>query len=222
MRRIVSVFAITLALIIAARGSLLAENQVSLSLGGGAAFPVRGIRTMFRAGYEGTGVLEFPLNENFSLLLRGGYVHWQFNPAKINTAIAALGGQTGVNVSGPFRAFPAMFGARLTFSGTLLRPYVGGSGGAYFLHWTATGTSPAAGESQSGTYGGTWTEPAMSLDAGVLLSIGSGVSLDIAGIYTAMSNADDRVEPADLFGVRIAGANTASYVCVHAGVRVEL
>jgi len=213
----------TVAILIAARTAFCAENQISLTLGGGAAFPVRGIRTMFRTGYDGSGVLEYPLNGNISLLLRGGYVRWQFNPVRVNTAIAEMGGKPGVGISGPFQAIPAMFGARLTFSGALLRPYVGGSGGAYFLHWRVT-ASPAPGsvETAAGSYAGTWTEPAMSLDAGILVSMGGGVSLDIAGIYTAFSNADDRVEPADLFGVRIAGANTASFVCVQAGVRVEL
>ena len=211
------------ALLIAAHMPLIAEDQVSLSLGGGAAFPVRGIRTMFRAGYGATGVLEVPLNANISLLLRGGYVHWQFNATKINTSLAAVGAQGEVSVTGPFQAVPAMFGARLTFSGSLLRPYVGGSGGAYFLHWRAAGSSTVQGAAvQSGSPAATWTEPAMSLDAGILVAMGSGVSLDIAGIYTAFSNSDDRVEPADLFGARIAGANTASFVCLQAGVRVEL
>jgi len=203
--------------------ALSAENQAGLTLGGGVALPVRGIRTMFRAGYEATGALELPLNNNISLLFRSGYVHWQFNSARINTSLAAMGAQGSVNIAGPFQAVPAMFGARLTFSGSFLRPYVGGSGGAYFLRWSAAGSStvPGAG-TQSGSLASTWTEPAMSLDAGILLAVGSGVSLDIAGTYTAFSNSDDKVEPADLLGVRIAGANTASFVCLQAGVRVEL
>ena len=216
-------FACLTALLIAVNCGVFADNQVGLSLGGGAAFPVRGIRTMFRTGYGATGVLEVPLNDNISLLLRGGYIRWQFNSLKVNTSIAALGGEPGVSITGPFQAVPAMFGARLTFGGSLLRPYLGGSGGAYFLHWSAVGSSTAvAAGTQSGSFVGTWTEPAMSLDAGILLSLGTGVSLDIAGIYTAFSNSDDKVEPAPLFGVRIAGTNTASFVCVQAGVRVEL
>jgi len=219
MRRLLCLIAV----IAASSVPLFADNPVSLSLGGGGAFPVRGIRTMFRTGYEGTGVLEFPLNDNISLLVRGGYIRWEFNSGKINSSIAAMGGEPGVSASGPFQAVPAMFGARLTFSGTHLRPYFGGSGGAYFLHWRVAGTSASAGAgTQSGSFAATWSEPAMSIDAGILMSLGTGVSLDIAGSYTAVSNADDRVEPADLFGVRIAGANTASFVCVQAGVRVEL
>jgi hypothetical protein len=61
----------------------------------------------------------------------------------------------------------------------------------------------------------------MSVDAGLTFVLSRSLTLDIGGIYTAFSNAEDRVEPADFIGMKIAGLNTSTFVSVQAGFTVE-
>jgi hypothetical protein len=201
---------------------LRAENGIGISAGAGAAFPIRGIKTMIGTGYGGTGSIDVLLNDNISVVVRGGYFLWQFSSDRINAAIAASGRAPGFAVSGPFQAVPAMIGVRFTLDGAFLRPYFGLSGGACFLHWKIAGNTSAPGAPYpSGEFSGTWTEPAMSVDAGMMFVLSRRLRLDIVGIYTAFSNADDRIEPSQFFGGKITGVNTATFIGMQAGLSVE-
>jgi len=122
------------------------------------------------------------------------------------------------DAGGPFQAIPLTVGARVTFDGQLLRPYLGISGGACLLHWRFAGTSPVTG--LPGEYTSTWTEPVVSVEAGLMVVLSGSLTLDVGGIYTAYSNAEDRVDPAEFLGVKIAEFNTATFVGVQAGLRV--
>ena len=201
---------------------LRAESGIGVSAGAGPAFPIRGIKRMFGTGYGGTGSIDFILNDNISVVLRGGYFLWRFDSDRINASIAANRGTAGFDVSGPFQVIPAMIGARLTFDGSLLRPYFGLSGGACFLHWRMAGSTSAPGAPfRSGEFSASWAEPAISIDAGMMFVLSRSLRFDIMGIYTAFSNADDRIEPSQFFGGKITGANTATFVGVQAGLNVE-
>jgi hypothetical protein len=61
----------------------------------------------------------------------------------------------------------------------------------------------------------------MSIDAGLMFVLSRSVTFDIMGIYTAFSNAEDRMEPSQFFGGKITGVNTATFVGVQAGLNVE-
>jgi opacity protein-like surface antigen len=200
---------------------LRAENQIGVSAGAGPAFPIRGIKRMFAVGYGGTGSIDILLNDNISILVRGGYYRWQFNSDRVNASVSAMGGATGFDVTGPFQAIPLMIGGRLTFDGAFLRPYFGLSGGACFLHWRIAGSTTAPGAPfPSGELSSTWTEPAMSVDAGFKFVLSPGLTLDIGGVYTAFSNADDRMDPSEFLGRKITPTNTATFVGVQAGLNV--
>jgi hypothetical protein len=212
----------TILLAVVSLSMLRAENLIGISAGAGPAFPIRGIKKMFGTGYGGTGSVYFLLNDNISLVVRGGYFQWQFDSDRINASVAAGGGTPGLDVRGPFQAVPAMIGARFIIDGAILRPYFGLSGGACFLHWRITGRTSAPGAPfPSGEFSGTWTEPAMSIDAGLMFVLSRRLTFDIMGIYTAFSNADDRTEPSQFFGGKITGFNTATFVGVQAGLNVE-
>jgi hypothetical protein len=201
---------------------LRAENLIGASAGAGPAFPIRGMKRMFGPGYGGTGSIYFLLNDNISVVLRGGYFLWQFDSDKINASVRANGRTAGFDVSGPFQVIPAMIGARFIFDGAILRPYFGLSGGACFLHWRIAGSTSAPGAPfPYGEFSATWTEPAISIDAGLMLVLSRSVTFDIMGIYTAFSNAEDRMEPSQFFGGKITGVNTATFVGVQAGLNVE-
>jgi hypothetical protein len=201
---------------------LRAESGIGVSAGAGPAFPIRGIKNMFGTGYGGTGSVDLLLNDNISVVLRGGYFLWRFDSNRINASIASGGRTAGFDVTGPFQAIPAMIGARLRFDGSFLRPYFGLSGGACFLHWRISGTTTAPGAPfRSGEFSASWTEPAISIDAGMMFVLSRSLTFDIMGIYTAFSNADDRIEPSQFFGGRITGANTATFVGLQAGLNVE-
>jgi hypothetical protein len=201
--------------------TLRADDGFGISAAAGPAFPVRAIKRMFGVGYGGTVSIDFLLNDNISIIARGGYFRWQFNSDRINSSVAEDGGEPGYDVRGPFQAIPVQLGARLTFDGAFLRPYFGLSGGACFLHWQLAGSTSAAGATvPSGEFSGTWTEPAMSVDAGFMFVLSHSLTLDVGGIYTAFSNAQDRIEPADFLG-RITGVNTATFVAVQAGLSVR-
>jgi hypothetical protein len=214
-------FAATIFLAVVSMTALHAENQIGLSAGAGPAFPIRGIERMFGIGYGGSGSIDFFLNDNISVVARGGYFRWQFSSDRINASVAASGGVTGFDVRGPFQAIPVTVGARFTFDGEFLRPYFGLAGGACFLHWRIAGSAAAPGaQPASGGLSGTWTEPAMSVDAGFMFVLSHSLRLDIGGTYTAFSNADDRIEPSEFLGMKITGANTATFVGVQAGFTV--
>jgi opacity protein-like surface antigen len=198
--------------------SLHAENIAGISAGAGPAFPLRGVRRLLGTGYGGTGSIDFLLNDNISIVARGGYFRWQFNNERFNTWVAATGGRTAPDAGGPFQAIPVTVGARFTFDGSPVRPYFGLAGGACLLHWKIAGTSPATG--LPGGYSSTWTEPAMSVEAGLTLVLSGRLTFDVGGTYTAYANAEDRVDPSDFLGVRIAEFNTATFVGVQAGFRV--
>ncbi len=201
---------------------LRAENLIGVSAGAGPAFPIRGIKRVFGTGYGGTGSIYFLVNDNISLVVRGGYFLWQFDSDRINASLRANGGTAGFDVSGPFQAIPAMIGARFIFDGAILRPYFGLSGGACFLHRRITGSTSAPGAPfPAGEFSATWTEPAISVDAGLMFVLSRSLTFDIMGIYTAFSNADDRMEPSQFFGGKITGVNTATFVGVQAGLNVE-
>ena len=201
---------------------LRAENLIGASAGAGPAFPIRGIKKMFGTGYGGTGSVYFLLNDNISLVLRGGYFLWQFDSGRINASLRANGATAAFDVSGPFQAIPVMIGARIIFDGAILRPHFGLSGGACFLHRRIAGSASAPGAPfPSGEFSATWTEPAISIDAGLMFTLSRRLTLDMMGIYTAFSNADDRVEPSQFFGGKITGVNTATFVGVQAGLNVE-
>ena len=201
---------------------LRAENLIGASAGAGPAFPIRGMKKMFGTGYGGTGSVYYLLNDNISVVLRGGYFLWQFDSDRINASVRANGRTAGFDVSGPFRVIPAMIGARFIFDGGTLRPYFGLSGGACFLHWSIAGSTSGPGTPfPSGEFSATWTEPAISIDAGLVFVLSRRVTLDIMGIYTAFSNAEDRMEPSQFFGGKITGVNTATFVGVQAGLNVE-
>ncbi len=195
-----------------------AENLVGVSAAAGPVFPLRAVKRLLGTGYEGTGSIDFPLNGNISIVACGEYCRWQFSNDRINTWAGANGGGKVSGASGPFQAVPVTVGARFTFDGPHVRPYFGLSGGPCFLHWKFSGTSPVTG--LAGETSSTWTEPAMSVEAGLIVVLTGGLTLDLGGIYTACSNADDRVEPADFLGMRIADFNTATFVGVQAGLRV--
>lgn len=215
-------FSVTILLAVVSVTMLRAEDGIGVSAGAGPAFPIRGIKKMFGTGYGGTGSIDFLLNDNISVVVRGGYFLWQFNSDRINASIAASGRAAGFDVSGPFQAIPAMIGARFTLDGAFVRPYFGLSGGACFLHWRIAGSTSAPGAPfPSGEFSGTWTEPAMSIDAGLMFVLSRSLRFDIMGIYTAFSNADDRMDPSQFFGGNIAGVNTATFVGVQAGLNVE-
>jgi opacity protein-like surface antigen len=198
--------------------SLHAENLAGISAGAGPAFPLRGVKRLLGTGYGGTGSIDFLLNDNISIVARGGYFRWQFNDDRFNTWVATIGGGKVSDAGGPFQAIPVTVGARFTFDGPLVRPYFGLAGGACLLHWKIAGTSRTTG--LPGGYSSTWTEPAMSVEAGLLFVLSGGLTLDVGGTYTAFSNAGDRVDPSDFLGVRIAEFNTATFVGVQAGLRV--
>jgi hypothetical protein len=201
---------------------LRAENLIGASAGAGPAFPIRGMKRMFGTGYGGTGSIYYLLNDNISVVLRGGYFRWQFDSDKINASVRANGRTAGFDVSGPFQVIPTMIGARFIFDGAILRPYFGLSGGACFLHWRIAGSTSGPGAPfPSGEFSATWTEPAMSIDAGLMFVLSRSVTFDIMGIYTAFSNAEDRMEPSQFFGGKITGVNTATFVGVQAGLNVE-
>ena len=198
-----------------------AESQVGISVGAGPVIPIRNLRRIMGTGLGTTGSIDIHLNDNISILARGGFLRWGFSSDRINASVAANGGGTGYDVSGPFQAVPALLGGRVTFDGALVRPFVGISGGACFLHWRMGGgtTAPDAPVS-GGDFSRTWTEPAISVDGGVLFVLSEGVKLELGGIYTAFSNADDRIDPTELVGRKITGLSTASFVQVQAGMDV--
>lgn len=201
--------------------TLHADDRFGISAGAGPAIPVRAIKRMFGVGYGGTASIEVLLNDNISVIARGGYYRWQFSSSKVNASVAEDGGEPGYDVRGPFQAIPVQLGARLTFDGAFIRPYFGLSGGACFLHWRMAGSNSAAGGSvPSGEFSSTWTEPAMSVDAGFMFVLSHSLTLDVGGTYTAFSNAEDRIEPADFLG-RITGVNTATFVALQAGLSVR-
>ena len=217
MRRILA----TALLAAASLTSLRADDRFGISAVAGPAIPVRAIKRMFGVGYGGTVSIDVLLNDNISIVARGGYFRWQFRSDRINSSVAEDGGEPGYDVRGPFQAIPVQLGARLTFDGAFLRPYFGLSGGACFLHWRMTGSTSAPGAPvPSGEFSSTWSEPAMSVDAGFMFVLSSSLTLDVGGTYTAFSNAEDRIEPADFLGT-ITGVNTASFVAVQAGLNVR-
>jgi len=57
---------------------------------------------------------------------------------------------------------------------------------------------------------------------GIRIVLGSQLSIDLGGAYTAFSNVGDRIESADFFGRTIAGENTATSLAAQAGVRIVL
>jgi opacity protein-like surface antigen len=208
--------------VLASWTTVRADNLFAVSVGAGAALPVRSLRRILSSpGYGGTGTVDFFLNDNISILASGGYYTWRFSSDRVNSMLAASGAAAGYNVSGPFQAVPVLIGARLTFDGETVRPYFGIAGGACFLRRNFSGSTSAPGAAvPSGDFPLTWTEPAMSVDAGLKFVLTRGLTLDIGGIYTAFSNADDRVEPAEFFGTKLAGFNTATYFGIQAGVAV--
>ncbi|HMK38702.1 MAG TPA: hypothetical protein VK569_05125 [Bacteroidota bacterium] len=200
---------------------LRAENKFSLSAGAGPAFPIRGLKKMVGPGYGAGGSLDLQLNDNISIVARGGYYRWQFDSEKINASLAANGGVSGFDVSGPFVAIPLLVGGNLTFDGSSVRPYFGLSGGICLLRWRIAGTAPGGAPlAPSGEHSSSWTEPAMSVDAGLRFVLSPGVSLDVGGIYIAFSNADNRSEPPEILGTMIPGTNTATFIGVLAGLHV--
>jgi opacity protein-like surface antigen len=208
-------FSVVLLLAVVSVTMLRAENWIGVSAGAGPAFPLRGIKRMFGTGYGGTGSIDLLLNDNISVVLRGGYFRWLFNSDRINASAVANGAAAGFDVSGPFQAIPAMIGARFTFDGAHLRPYVGLSGGVCFLHWRIAGTTSARGAPfPSGEFSGTWNEPAMTVDAGLMFVLSRSLTFDVKGTYTAFSNADDSMEPSEFFGGKITGVNTATFIGV--------
>jgi hypothetical protein len=215
-------FSVAILLALISVTMLRAENLIGASAGAGPAFPIRGMKRMFGTGYGGTGSIYFLLNDNISVVLRGGYFLWQFDSDKINASVRANGRTAGFDVSGPFQVIPTMIGARFIFDGAILRPFFGLSGGACFLHWRIAGSTSGPGAPfPSGEFSATWTEPAMSIDAGLMFVLSRSVTFDIMGIYTAFSNAEDRMEPSQFFGGKITGVNTATFVGVQAGLNVE-
>ena len=200
--------------------ALHGENLAGFSASAGPAFPVRALRRLLGTGYAATGSIDFPLNDNISIVARGEYCRWQFSGETINTWLGASGGEMVSGAGGPFQAIPVTIGARVTFDGPLVRPYFGLSGGTCFLHWRFTGRPAATGLPAEGR--STWTEPAMNIEAGLIVAITGGLTLDLGGTYTACSNADDRVEPSNILGMKIAGFSTATFAAVQAGVRVAL
>ncbi len=207
----------------AALSPLRAENRIEITAGGGTALPVRGLKLLVGTGYGFNASAAVLLNDNISIFALAGFASWQISGVKVNTSIAAAGGTPGYDITGPLQAVPLTLGGRLTFDGALIRPYIGLSGGACFLHRRFAGLSapPGAGTGP-GEFTYTWTEPAMSVNAGIRIVLSSTFSLDIGGIYTAFSNADDRIEPSDFFGTKITNVNTATYVGVQAGLVLGL
>ncbi|HTY59570.1 MAG TPA: hypothetical protein VMF59_12175 [Bacteroidota bacterium] len=201
--------------------ALHAENQFEISLAGGPAFPVRGLKQLVGTGYAATGVMSVLLNDNISVLAQGCYARWQYSSEKINASAAAAGGATGYSASGPFQALLLTVGGRLTFDGALVRPFFGFSGGVGFLHRRFSGLAAPPGSSvSSGNFTSSWTEPAISIDAGLKFVLSSSMTLDLGGTYTAFSNADDRIEPREFMGTPITGVNTATFIGVQAGLSV--
>jgi opacity protein-like surface antigen len=201
--------------------TLHAENLFEFSVAGGPALPVRGLKALVGTGYAGSGEMAIFLNDNISVFAHGDYARWQFSSQKVNASVAAAGGQPGYSVSGPFRAILVTIGGRLTFDGASVRPYFGISGGAGFLHrkFTALG-APAGSSVTSGDFTCTWTEPAISVDAGLKFVLSTRMTLDLGGRYSAFSNADDMIEPREFLGTPVTGLNTASFVGVQAGLSV--
>jgi hypothetical protein len=96
-------------------------------------------------------------------------------------------------------------------------------GGAYFLHWTLSGTNAATGiPVEIPSESRTWTEPAMGIDAGLLVAVGGDLWIDLGGMYTAFSNGKDRIESAEFWGRKIVKANTGTHVAVYGGIRLVL
>jgi len=197
---------------------LRAENKFTLSAGAGPAFPVRGLKKMVGTGYGAGGSIGLQLNDNICIVARGGYYRWQFDSEKINASIAASGGTAGFDVSGPFVAIPLLIGGDVTFDGAAVRPYIGLSGGVCLLRWRIAGSTPGAGS--AGERSSSWTEPAMSADAGLKVVLSRTMSLDIGAVYIAFSNADNRSEPSGFLGTKITGTNTATFIGVLAGLHV--
>ena len=84
-------FSATLLLAVVAVTMLHAESWLGVSAGAGPAFPLRGIKRMFGIGYGGTGSMDLLLNENISVVVRGGYFRWGFNSDRINASAVADG-----------------------------------------------------------------------------------------------------------------------------------
>ena len=54
--------------------ALHAENLVGFSASAGPAFPVRALKRLLGTGYAATGSIDFPLNDNISIVALGGYL----------------------------------------------------------------------------------------------------------------------------------------------------
>ena len=219
MRRIVSLLVLMIVPLCAECG----DDPWSLTLVGAPVFPVRGLKSLVGIGYEGLGTLEYNINDNIAIGLRGGYLHWRFSNSAINAASVEHGGESGFQVEGGIQAIPVMGSARLTFDGSVIRPYVGLVGGTYMLHWEISGRFVSNGNSVAlAPARRTWSEPATTLDLGIRIVLGSQLSIDLGGAYTAFSNVGDRIESADFFGRRLAGENTATSLTAQAGLRFVL
>lgn len=218
MRRFVSLVLVIVSFALPLR----AGNQIEISVLGGPSFPLRGLEKLVRTGYRVGGYIQFDLNENIGLALTSGYMRWKFDSGRINVAAAKAGVAQGFDVRGPFQSIPVMLGARLTFDGSAVRPYIAIMGGAFFLQWTLTGTHTGGSPASIPTHGITWTEPATSFDAGLLVGLGGDTWLDLGGSYTAFSNSQDRIESPELGGQKIVTSNTATQIAVQAGIRFIL
>jgi hypothetical protein len=218
MRRVICLLCVTLCIAISVR----AGNQFEISVLGGPSFPMRGMEKLVGPGYRVGGTIQYNLNENIGLAITSGYMRWKFDSGKINGAAAAAGVAQGFDVRGPFQSIPLMLGARLTFDGSVVRPYIGIMGGAFFLQWTLTGTHAGGSPAAIPTHGVTWTEPATSFDAGLLVGLGGDAWLDLGGSYTAFSNSHDRIESPQLAGQKLVTSNTATQIAVQVGIRLIL
>jgi hypothetical protein len=201
---------------------VLAGNLVEISVAGGPSFPMRGLEKLVGSGYRISGYIQFDLNDNIGLALTSGFMRWKFNSGRINAAAAHAGIAQGFEVRGPFQSIPVMLGARLTFDGSTIRPYIAIMGGAFFLKWTLTGTHAGGTPAAIATHSNTWTEPATSFDAGLLVGLGGDMWLDLGGSYTAFSNSQDRIESPQLGGQKLVTSNTATQIAVQAGIRFIL
>ncbi|MEW6512138.1 MAG: hypothetical protein AB1428_14400 [Bacteroidota bacterium] len=203
--------------------ALHAGNDVEIIASGGPSFPLRGLERLVGIGYRIAGSVQFDLNENVGLVFTSGFMRWRFDSDRINAAMAGEGLAQGYAVRGPFQSVPVMLGARLILDGSAVRPYIGIMGGAYFLRWSMAGTQTTGGTTTSlASVTRSWTEPATSLDAGLLIALGGDLWVDLGGSYSAFSNSANRVDPAAVLGQSAIATNTASQVSVSAGFRLVL
>jgi hypothetical protein len=204
------------------RGPAYAGSDFELSLIGGPSFPLRGLDKLVRTGYRVSGSLQLNLNDNIGLLVTSSYMRWKFDSGRVNTTAGVMGVPQGFDLAGAFESIPVMFGARLTFDGSVIRPYLAIMGGASFLRWTVRGSHAGGTPETIISHGLQWTEPSTSLDAGLLVGLGGSAWLDLNGSYTAFSNSRDRIESPQLAGQKLITSNTASQVAVQAGLRIGI